>query len=172
MKKIRLIPLLAALFMLLPAFVSCDKDDKDEPKPDEPTLDVDNIAGSYSGSLGYSVMGFEPGSIEGTYELQILKDVDDADEVTVVLPECSFTPPIPQASTFTIPSLKVDDVDVTVKDNVYTISEDEISVEVGGTIYTGKISGTVSGKDASVEYTLRPGRMPMDINFTFTGTLK
>lgn len=173
MKKIRLIPLLVALFMLLPAFVSCDKDDdKDEPNPGDSTLDVGKITGSYSGSLGYSVMGFEPGDIEGTYELKILKDAKDADEVTVVLPECSFTPPIPQTSAFTIPSLTVDGVDVAEKGDVYTLSEDDFAIKVGEVTYTGKLSGTVTDKTIKVEYVVRPGRMPMDINFTFTGTLK
>ncbi|MDE6290697.1 MAG: calycin-like domain-containing protein [Muribaculaceae bacterium] len=173
MKMVKMMSALAALFMLIPAFVSCDKDDdKNEPKPEEPTFDVSKITGTYSGSLGYSVMGFDPGIIEGSYDLKIVKDADDADEVAVVLPECTFTPPIPQASSFTIPSLTVNDVDVTEKDGVYTISEDEISIEVSGVKYTGKLTGTIKDKDAKVEYTLVPGRMPMDINFTFTGTLK
>ena len=165
MKITKMMSLLAALFMLMPAFVSCDKDD------DEPSY-VEAVIGTYSGSLGYSVMGFDPGVIEGEYDLKIVKDADDADEVTVVIPECSFTPPIPQASAFTIPSLTVDGVDVTVKDNVYTISDDDFSIEIGGATYTGKLTGTITGKDAKVEYTVRPGRMPMDINFTFTGKLK
>lgn len=173
MRKINAISILAALFMLLPAFVSCDKDDdKNEPKPEDPVFDISSITGTYSGSLGYSVMGFDPGVIEGSYDLEIVKDADDTDDVTVVLPQCSFTPPIPQASSFTIPSLTVDDVDVTEKDGVYTLSEDKISIEVGGVKYTGKLSGKIEGKEAKLEYTLTPGRMPMDINFTYTGILK
>ncbi len=171
MKTLRMIGLMAVLCFLMPAFVSCDKDD-DKSKPDDPTLDVSKITGTYSGSLGYSVMGFEPGDIEGSYELKILKDAKDDDDVIVVIPQCSFTPPIPNSSAFTIPELTIEDVDVVKNGNVYTISEDDFSIDINGTAYTGKLSGTVSGKDAKVEYTVRPGRMPMDINFTFTGTLK
>ncbi len=170
MKTLRMIGLMAMLCFIMPAFVSCDNDD-DEPKGDTPES-VDAILGTYSGSLDYSVMGFEPGNIEGTYEVKIIKDADDADEVTVVLPECSFTPPIPNSSSFTIPALTVDDVDVVVNDNVYKITEDDLKVNLNGISYTGKISGKISGKDAKITFTLRPGSMPMDINFTFTGTLK
>lgn len=174
MKTIKMMSVLAALFMLLPAFVSCDKDDKEpeDPNGGEQTSDISKILGTYTGSLGYSVMGFEPGNIDGSYELKIIKDSEDGDDVAVVLPECSFTPPIPQANAFTIPSLTINGVDVTTKDGVYNISEDDFTIEVGGVKYTGKLSGKIDGKDANVEYTLTPGRMPMDINFTFTGTLK
>ncbi len=165
MKTLRMFGLMAILCIIMPSFVSCDKDD------DEPAIAKD-ILGSYSGSLGYSVLNFDPGTIEGTYEVKILKDATDADEVSVVLPECSFTPPIPQASSFTIPSITVDDVDVKVNGNVYTIIEDDFSIVLDGTTYTGNISGTITGKNAQIKYMLRPGRMPMDINFTFEGTLK
>ncbi len=170
MKTLRMFGLMAILCFIMPAFVSCDKDD-DEPKGDDPAS-VEAILGTYSGSLGYSVMNFDPGNIEGTYDLKIMKDPTDADDVVVVLPQCSFTPPIPQSSAFTIPSLTLDDVDVKVNGNVYTISEDDFSIDLEGTTYTGKLLGTITGKNAKIEYTLRPGRMPMDINFTFEGTLK
>lgn len=166
MKTFKMMAALTAACLLTPAFVSCDKDDDDDPAV------AAAILGTYSGSLGYTVMGYEPGEIEGVYDLKIQKDPTDADDVTVVIPQCSFTPPIPNASAFTIPSLTVSDVDVTAKGDVYTITEDDFSIEVGGTTYTGKLNGTITGKKANVEYTVRPGRMPMDINFTFTGTLK
>ncbi len=165
MKTLRMIGLLAMLCFVMPAFVSCDKDD------DEPGV-ADAVIGTYSGTLNYSVMNYEPGNIEGTYEVKFIKDSNDADEVSVVLPECSFTPPIPQASSFTIPSITVNDVDVKGNGNVYIISEDEFKVVLDGTTYTGNISGTITGKDVQIKYMLRPGRMPMDINFTFEGTLK
>ena len=165
MKKIKMMSVLAALFMLLPAFVSCDKDD------DNPAV-ADSILGAYSGSLGYNVMGFDPGTIEGTYELKIMKDASDDDDVTVVIPQCSFTPPIPNAGAFTIPSLTVNDVDVTEKGGKYSLSEDDFALQVGDVTYTGKLSGTVEGRNIKVDYVVRPGKMPMDINFTFTGTLK
>ena len=165
MKTLRMIGLMAVLCFIMPAFVSCDKDD------DSPAI-ADSILGTYSGSLGYNVMGFDPGTIEGSYDLKIIKDAADPDDVTVVIPQCSFTPPIPNASAFTIPSLTVNDVDVTEKGGKYSLSEDDFEVKVGDVTYTGKLSGTVEGRNIKVEYMVRPGRMPMDINFTFTGTLK
>ena len=89
MKTAKIMSVFAALLMQIPAFVSCDKEDEGKDDPNQPAADVSKITGTYYGSLGYSVMGFEPGKIEGSYELQILKDSEDADEVTVVLPECS-----------------------------------------------------------------------------------
>lgn len=163
---------MAMLCFIMPTFVSCDKDDDDEPKKDDNTSYVEAVVGNYYGSLGYSVMNYEPGNIEGSYELKILKDTEDDDDVIVMVPQCSFTPPIPNASAFTIPALTITDVDVNKKGETYTIKEDDFSIDIDGTTYTGKLSGTIAGKDAKVEYTLRPGRMPMDINFTFTGTAK
>lgn len=168
MKKIKMMSVLAALLMLLPAFVSCDKDDD----PKDQTADVEKITGTYTGSLAYSVLGFEPGMIEGDYDLKVMKDASDKDDVVVVLPECSFTPPIPQASSFTIPAITVDGVDVIEKGNVYTISEDDFQITINGVEYTGNLTGTMAGNDIQVEYMVRPGKMPMDINFTFKGTLK
>lgn len=167
MKTNKIMTVLAALLMLLPAFVSCDKDDD----KDDPTVAA-AILGTYNGSLDYSVMGYEPGNIEGRFDLKIVKDANDADDVTVVVPQCSFTPPIPNSSAFTIPSLTITDVDVTEKDGRYSLSEDDFAIQVGDVTYTGKLSGTVEGGNIKVDYVVRPGKMPMDINFTFTGTLK
>ena len=166
MKLKKIIAVLALAFLLMPAFVSCDKENDDNGEP----AVADAILGTYTGSLGYSVMGFVPGDIEGTYELKILSDPNEDDEVTVVLPACSFTPPIPQATSFTIPSLTIKEVDVRANGNVYTLSEDDITFEDNGTVYTCKLTGKIAGKDAKIDYTVRPGRMPMDIVFTFTGT--
>lgn len=164
MKKYNVFALLASLLLILPAFVSCDKDD-------DPSV-ADAIIGTYNGSLGYLVNGYDPGDIPGEYELKVMKDGSDHDDVVVVLPECSFTPPIGQGALLTIPSLTVHDVDVTGNENTYVISEDDFEIELNGSKYTGKIYGTVTGKNANIKYTIRPGRMPMDIVFTFTGTLK
>lgn len=170
-KTLRMLGLMAMLCFIMPAFVSCDKDD-DEPKKGDNTSYVEAVVGTYFGSLDYSVMNYEPGNIEGSYELKILRDAKDDDDVIVVIPQCSFTPPIPNSSAFTIPSITIPDVDVSKKGDTYIISEDDFSIDINGTTYSGKLYGTIAGKDAKVEYTLRPGRMPMDINFTFTGTFK
>lgn len=165
MKAWRLVGLMTMLCFIMPAFVSCDKDD------DEPA-DTDGLAGVYSGSLSYSVSGYEPGDIKGTYDLKILKDANDEGDVTVVIPECTFTPPITQGRAFTIPELSIEGVDVAQKGDVYTLNKDKFRMDINGVTYSGNLSGRVNGKNVVLEYLVRPGRMPMDINFTFSGTLK
>ena len=165
MKAMKTLSALAALIMLLPVFASCDKDD-------DPVA-ADAIVGTYSGSLEYNVAQFEPGAIEGTYDLQIKKDATDKDDVVVVIPECSFTPPIPNARPFTIPSITIDDVDASASGSVYTIKEDSFTQTIDGKDYqVSNLIGTVTGKSVTLKYQLRPATMPMDILFTFTGTLK
>lgn len=165
MKSIKIMSVLAALFMILPVFVSCD--DKDDPAA------ADAIIGTYSGSLGYTVMGFDPGTIDGIFELKIMKDANDTDDVIVVIPECTFAPPIPNARPFTIPSLTVDDVDVTASGNVYTFKEDSFTLTIDGKVYKGSnLVGTVNGKNVTLKYQLKPESMPMDILFSFDGNVK
>lgn len=165
MKTIKMMSVLAVLLMLLPGLVSCD--DKDDP------TSADAIIGTYSGSLGYSVMGFDPGTIDGTFDFKIMKDANDNDDVVVVIPECSFTPPIPNARPFTIPSLTVNDVDVSASGNVYTFKEDSFTLTIDNKIYEGSnLIGTVNGKKLTLKYQLKPSSMPMDILFSFDGNLK
>ena len=164
MKALKMIGLMAILCFIMPAFVSCDKDDP---------AAADAIIGTYSGTLGYSVMGFNPGTIEGTFDLKIMKDKNDKEDVIVVIPECTFAPPIPNARPFTIPSLTVNDVDVTASGDVYTFKEDSFTLTIDEKIYEGNnLIGTVNGKKVTLKYQLKPSSMPMDILFTFDGTLK
>ncbi len=167
-----MIGLLTLLCFFLPAVVSCDKDDdKDEPKPDEPTMNISEITGKYSGTLGWKVMTTED-KFSGDFEVSIAKDDSDKDEVTVTLPECTFAPPIPNSKPFTIPSAIVDGVDVEFADGVYTLSESDFKVEISGVQSPGSVTGTIKDGKATLLYTITPGAMPMPINFTFTGTLK
>lgn len=162
--KWRLMTVLASLFLLLPAFVSCNSDDDDDPS----SVDISKITGIYSGKLGWQVVTFE-GDFDGDYEVRILRDADDDDEVTVILPECSFTRP-GATEAHTISSVTITDVDVTEAGNVYTFSEDDFTVE--GSSYPGRITGTIAGRDIKLECTMQPGTMPMPITLNFTGTLK
>lgn len=173
MKQVRMMAVFAALCLLLPAFVSCDKDEDDPNGGNEPIeepIDVSKIFGTYSGSLGWKVMTTED-MFTDVYDL-IISDDNDDDDVTVTLPQCTFTPPIENARPFTIPSLEVNDVDVEKAGNGYSISADDFVKVIDGVNYTGKIEGTVDGNNVKIYYTLIPGIMPMPINFTFTGTLK
>lgn len=177
MKAIRILSALAALFMLMSAFTSCDSKDNDN-EPEQPnggdteqTVDFSSILGSYSGALGWKVMTVE-GTFDEKYEIQISKAADVDDKVTVEIPECSFTMP-GSSRPQTIPALTLEDVNVSKTSDGYEISSADFSVKVGETSYDGSdFAGKITGQNIQIAYTMTPGVMPMPINFTFTGTLK
>lgn len=154
----------ALVCALMPAFVSCSNDD------DEEQLAVTNIIGSYFGSLGANVMGTEC-EMPGEYKVTIQKDQKERDEVEVVVPETSFMYP-GSDKVNTIPSFTIKGVNVKTSGTSYKIYEDNYSVTLDGVNYSGNISGTITGKAAEIHYSVRPGQMPMDINFTFSGNYK
>lgn len=148
------------------ALSSCD-DDEDDPK----NYGASKIAGTYNGTISAKVMTFDC-NIEGTYDVVIRNDNRFEDEVTVVIPACSYTNDnMPGVQT--IPELTIIEVDVdrTGHDaDKYILEEDDFSVKVDGVTYTGYIYGTVDGSSINLEYQITPGKMPMPINFTFAGT--
>ena len=151
--------------------VSCDKDDD---RDDDRDGGASRIAGVYTGGLSGKVMTVDV-SFDDVYDVQIIDEKDaDNDEVTVVLPECSFSNAAMPAL-MTIPAVSVTDVDVERSksdSNTYLLEEDSFEVAVGGVVYKGSVSGRINGTKAVLNYTLTPGNMPMPINFTFTGELK
>lgn len=171
MKKYNLFALLAGLLLIIPAFVSCNKDDdSDEPDDNNGTV-VSNIIGSYKGSFdSVSVMGISC-DVPGEYDFIIKKMSNESDKVTVVLPECSYSVGPMGAEPRTIPSITVDDVDVLENNSIYKINGN-YEVEVDGVTYSGEIAGTIQDNKADVFYTISPGKMGMSINFTYSGTLK
>ncbi|MDE6637189.1 MAG: calycin-like domain-containing protein [Muribaculaceae bacterium] len=172
MKKYNLFPILASLLLILPAFVSCDKDDdKDEPDEGKGT-GVSNIIGTYKGTFdNVNVMGIVC-DITGEYDLIIQKEANETDEVQVVFPECSYSVPDMGSNARTIPSITVNEVDVNVNKSEYSISKEKYEITKEGVKYSGTISGTIKGNQITLYYTMIPGGMGMPINFTFTGTLK
>lgn len=171
MKKYNLFALLVGLLLIIPAFVSCDKDDDKNEPDDNNGTGVSNIIGTYKGSFdSVSVMGTSC-DVAGEYDFIIKKMPNESDEVTVVLPECSYSVGPMGSEPRTIPSITVDDVDVSVKNSIYRISSN-YEVEVDGVKYSGKIAGTIQDKKADIFYTVSPGKMGMSINFTYSGTLK
>lgn len=181
-KNIKIMSLLAALFMLMPAFTSCDNDDDDEP------VETDHVVGSYTGNMVATVtaMGhvYDEIVMPETYTVRISAQDGVSGRVTVVLPECSYTPP--GSSTLeTIPSLTIDNVKVEDEGNgLYSLDKDEYTCKVGETQYRVEIfdydkddkdhedGTTIAGRDIRLVYSIVPGTMPGFINFTFTGTLK
>jgi len=161
--------ILTAVFIGTAALTSCDDDDDDKDRDGGASI----IAGTYNGDLAAKVTTIDC-NIEGKYDFIINKQQDTDDDVTVVLPECSYTTPGMQKPQ-TIPAITVTDVDVkrSISDNnVYVIEEDNFTVTIDGVVYYGTIQGTVTGFDIQVNYSLRPGKMPMVINFTFSGKKK
>ena len=118
------------------------------------------VSGTYTGTLVYSV---------GTNEYDPVNDVvvklvkaDDA-KVNVVLPEMG-------SGMMAIPSVELNDIDVTTSDNVtYTLAETEFSVTANSITYEGTISGTYTSDVLTLDYSMKPGAMPMNINFRFEG---
>lgn len=180
MKTVKLMSVLAALFMLVPVFVSCDKDDdKDEP------AEIDHVIGTYSGTMVASVsaMGhvYDDIDMPDTYEIKISSKDNASGRVVVELPECSYTPPM-ASNPETIAAITVDNVEVENNGNgLYSLDKDDYTVAVNGVQYTLSIedydsddkSGTlIAGRDIKLVYTIVPGKMPGFIKFTFTGTLK
>ncbi|MDE7347653.1 MAG: calycin-like domain-containing protein [Muribaculaceae bacterium] len=182
MKKLNILALLSALLLLIPAFVSCDKDDNGD--KDEPA-EIDHVIGTYTGTMVASVsaMGhvYDDIPMEGTYEIKISSQDNASGRVVVELPECSYTPPM-GSNLETIAALTVDNVEVEENGNgLYSLDKDEFTVAVDGVQYTLNIedydsddkSGTlIAGRDIKLVYTITPGKMPGFIKFTFTGTLK
>lgn len=165
MKYFKYLMTFLAFAFIIPLLASCGDDD--DPGQGEA------IKGTYSGTLGYSVMNYAPGDLPGAYDLQIIPDSKEDTKVTVVLPECSFTYPGAQNGAHTIPQLVINDVEVKANGNVYSIEKDDFEIVLDGVKYPGsKLQGTIAGRDIKLEYTLRPGGMPMDLNFSFKGTLK
>lgn len=160
--KLKVWSIFAMLCIALPAFISCGDDDDDDP------VNISDVTGTYSGTLQATVMNIDC-PMEGEYQLVVVPQKGDNDEVTVILPECTFsTPQMPGAQL--IPAVTVPDVDVDAYGNSYTIEEDDFMVVSDGVTYTGSIKGTITGKVANITYRMNPGKMPMQINFTFNGT--
>lgn len=153
---------MAALCLLIPAFASCDKDnDKDE------VVAPGDVTGTWVGTLAAKVMNIDC-EMPGMYEVSILKEPTEDDEVQVVIPETSFKYPGSDRVS-TIPSFTIPEVDVKKSGKAYIISEDKYSVKLNGVEYTGSIQGKITGADAEISYTVKPGVMPMDISYTFKG---
>lgn len=168
MKKFCKFLMIAAVALFGSAVLaSCGDDDDDRPNGDHAV----KVAGTYNGPLSAKVMNIDC-VIEGTYDVVVQKQ--DEDDVIVVLPACSYsTPNMPRVES--IPSLTVRDVDVDREGHdaeTYFIEEDDFSVVVDGVTYIGEIHGIVKGSKINLEYSVTPGKMPMPINFTFTGSLK
>ena len=162
MKTLKMIGLMAMLCFIMPAFVSCDKDDDKEatPRPGD-------VLGMWAGSLAAKVMNIDC-EMPGIYEISIQKESEDKSKVKLVIPETSFKYPGSDRVS-TIPSFTIAGVDVKESPDGYVISKDNYSEKANGVEYSGSIEGKITGVGAEISYTVKPGAMPMDISYTFKG---
>lgn len=180
-----MIGLAAMMCLIAPAFVSCDSDNDDDIK------NVEAVTGTYSGTMTASVSMqgnvYENLEMPGTFEVKIIKQNSPSDEVTVILPECSYTPPMSDRIE-TIPALTIPNVDVEHESNgLYSLDKDKYTLAVDGVQYEVTIydydkddkhredGTTISGKNIRLVYSIVPGKMGAmggSIDFTFSGTMK
>lgn len=160
MKYFKFLKTFLAIAFIIPLLASCGDDEED-------ISDASRITGTYAGSAHVNVLNNDCGDME----LDIRIDAQTDGTATVTLPQCSFTIPGTDRS-HTIASFQVSGVKVTESKNVYHIKADSYSVTLDGVNYSGSIDGKIAGKDANIDYSIMPGAMRMDINFSFKGTLK
>ena len=117
------------------------------------------VAGNYKGTVAYSVGSTEYEPVDATVKLT----KSESGKVNIALPEIG-------SGQMSIPALEINDIEVTTTDNVvFTLVEKEVSLTVGSVTYAGKVSGTYTNDNLTLNYSLKPGAMPMYINFVFTG---
>lgn len=140
------------LTMLLIAIlaIACKKENE------EPENFAKIIEGSYNGSIVMSVSGNEMSTSDATVKLTALSD----GSISVILPKAG-------EGAMSLPELTVNNVSVTSSDNsTYVLNETSINQD----IYTGTLSGSVKDGQIEILYAIKPGAMPMSIDFKFTGS--
>ena len=145
MKSTKLLNFAMAVLLL----VSCSKGDED----------VDyakSVSGSYTGSLIMSVMG----SSDTTECTMVEVSRESVNRVSVTLPAYG-------EGRMSLPSMVVGGVTVAQSGGSYLLSKGEYGLTHDSTYYSGNLSGIVYGGKLKLDYTCRPGAMPMAINFSF-----
>ncbi len=117
------------------------------------------VEGDYNGLVSYSVMGQMMNEIDAVVTLE--KDVDNT--ISITLPEIV-------EGMLSIPEISLSEVVISTTDKVvFTIEETEINTTIDSTNYVGTLNGVVDGDNLSLEYSVKPGAMPMSIDYAFTG---
>ena len=162
MKIRKFMAMMIAAIAVCVGFASCGDDDDDESVI--PTADTS--AGKYTGEVTITVMGSDSKS-NGTYEI---KKIDDT--------HVSMTTPASGEGAMAMPALTVNNIPVTTS----TVSGAEVvsasMAESKGTITVNDVEKAYtfsniviknSGKKISIVYSLQYGKMPMTMEFSFTG---
>lgn len=115
------------------------------------------IAKAYTGTSAITIVGTSYGNIDD-HKVTIKAQEDGKAEVTLApftIGNMGFTEDI-----------VIEDVEVTVEDDIYTLSA-EINTISAGTEVTGSLTGTIEGGVANLVFSLKPSAMPMPIVATF-----
>lgn len=125
------------------------------------------VADNYRGDIAVSVAGENYLTLNDTV---VRLKGEPADKVSITIPEVGMQMG-PQ--TITIPATTFQGVSVTTTDYTnFIIPEQQVSITVGTTNYSGTLTGNVTDGVLALTYNLTPGAMPMPITFTFTQSAK
>ena len=120
------------------------------------------IANVYTGDLNMKVMNADQGTTE---DVKVTVKAQENGKAEVTLGKFGEG-----AMGFT-EDIVITDVEVSLKDGVYTIKREGISAPSstasGPITVTGSMEGIIEDGDANIVFTLRPGSMPMDLVCTF-----
>lgn len=147
---------LFSLLILSLFFVACDSNNNSN----KPMNTAQMMEGTYKGTVMMSVMGKDMPQNEANVEIK----ANTNGTITIVLPG-----QIGDTHAMKMPSITVPNIKVSAKDGMYMIEETKIDQSIKDKKYVGMISGTVKDKMLDLKYSIKPGAMPMSINFTFTG---
>lgn len=117
------------------------------------------VAGTYKGSLSMTVSGNDYGSTDTSITLK----GESGNKVSIALPAVG-------SGKMSIPSVTLTDIPLTTSDyQSFSIPSTEVAFtdSESGTRYAGTLEGRVSGEELHLSYSLKPGAMPMSIDFTF-----
>ena len=153
MKNIRLF--MFVLVAMSTMFVGCKKNDEKEA---EKTPTDSYVAKTYQGTV---VMSVGSSTYDPTNAEVILKG-NGNNSVNITLPAVS-------GGMSQLPALTVKNVGVSTSDyKHFTLAETPIEQTVNDVHYSGKVSGSVADGNLTLNYSVKPGEMPMSINFVFT----
>jgi len=114
------------------------------------------IAKTYNGALGISVSGTSMGNVDDS-SVTVKAQEDGKAEITL----SAFT-----FGSYAFEDIVTEDVDVTVEDDIYTLSG-TINITGGDFPIVGSLTGTIEDGVANIVFILTPGAMPMPITATF-----
>ena len=162
MKIRKFMAMMIAAVSVCVGFTSCGDDDDDEIVIPA----AETIAGNYTGEVTITVMGSDSKS-NGTYEI---KKIDDT--------HVSMTTPALGEGAMAMPAITVNSIPVTTS-TIYsaevisaTMAEAKGTITVNGAEKAYTFSNIViknSGKKISIVYSLQYGKMPMTMDYSFTG---